>query len=372
MSRDGRRAVLEMRDVPVVDSFQFFGPNQVAASVSFRIEWRATGPFEQRGSGVTVPPEDAAAFLGRLRPRARPSDAAARNGASPSVQTLPTRTAATRRSVAHATASSSRQALQEVATPRPRIRPETGVCNRSPAPVETGAAASACCGAGSPRGRDRARRATRAEGGCPDRRGTSRRRSCVNYLRRRKRRPPAPRSRRACERCGAAHLAAFDGDEERGEVAVSLIAAAGMALAFIPSHGTAISSARPEEGGLASGIVNTSYQVGSALGLATMTALAASQGAGRLGDLPALTDGYSAAFLGAAGIALAGRSSRSSCREHRPPRRKHPRRPPRPGSRSPSDRTRCRRRPEWPSPATWRATGPRQRSPAAAGVASEV
>ena len=86
----------------------------------------------------------------------------------------------------------------------------------------------------------------------------------------------------------------------------SLIAAAGMALAFIPSLGTAISSARPEEGGLASGIVNTSYQVGSALGLAAMTALAASHGAGRLGDLPALTDGYSAAFLGAAGIAVAG------------------------------------------------------------------
>jgi EmrB/QacA subfamily drug resistance transporter len=86
----------------------------------------------------------------------------------------------------------------------------------------------------------------------------------------------------------------------------SLVAAAGMALAFIPSLQTAISSARPEEGGLASGIVNTSYQVGSALGLAAMTALAASQGADRLGNLGALTDGYSAAFLGAAGIAVAG------------------------------------------------------------------
>ncbi len=86
----------------------------------------------------------------------------------------------------------------------------------------------------------------------------------------------------------------------------SLIAATGMALAFIPSLGTAISSARPEEGGLASGIVNTSYQVGSALGLAAMTALAASQGADRLGDAASLTNGYSAAFLAAAGIALAG------------------------------------------------------------------
>ena len=42
----------------------------------------------------------------------------------------------------------------------------------------------------------------------------------------------------------------------------SLIAAAGMALAFIPSLGTAIASAKPEEGGLASGLVNTSYAVG--------------------------------------------------------------------------------------------------------------
>jgi MFS family permease len=86
----------------------------------------------------------------------------------------------------------------------------------------------------------------------------------------------------------------------------SLIAAAGMALAFIPSLGMAISSARPEEGGLASGIANTSYQVGSALGLAAMTAVASTQGANRIGELGALTDGYSAAFLGAAGIAVAG------------------------------------------------------------------
>jgi sugar phosphate permease len=86
----------------------------------------------------------------------------------------------------------------------------------------------------------------------------------------------------------------------------SLIAATGMALAFIPSLGTAISSAKPEEGGLASGIVNTSYQVGSALGLAVITAIATSQGADRLRDVTALTDGYQAAFIAAAAIAGAG------------------------------------------------------------------
>jgi MFS family permease len=97
-----------------------------------------------------------------------------------------------------------------------------------------------------------------------------------------------------------------DGNFASDVLPASLIAATGMALAFIPSLGTAISSAKPEEGGLASGIVNTAYQVGSALGLAAMTAVATSQGADRLGDLGALTDGYSAAFLGAAGIAVIG------------------------------------------------------------------
>ncbi|OZM70786.1 MFS transporter [Amycolatopsis antarctica] len=86
----------------------------------------------------------------------------------------------------------------------------------------------------------------------------------------------------------------------------SIVAATGMALAFIPSLGTAISSARPEEGGLASGIVNTSYQVGSALGLAAMTAVAAGFGADQIGDVDTLTGGLSAAFLGAAGIAVVG------------------------------------------------------------------
>ncbi|MGV9743137.1 MFS transporter [Nocardia farcinica] len=86
----------------------------------------------------------------------------------------------------------------------------------------------------------------------------------------------------------------------------SLVAAGGMSLAFIPSLGTAIGTARPEEGGLASGLVNVSYQIGSALGLAAMTAVATAFGADRLGDLPRLTDGFSAAFLGAAAIALVG------------------------------------------------------------------
>ncbi|MFJ4977355.1 MFS transporter [Streptomyces coeruleorubidus] len=86
----------------------------------------------------------------------------------------------------------------------------------------------------------------------------------------------------------------------------SLVAALGMSLAYIPAMMAAMSGAPQEQAGLASGIVNTTYQVGSALGLAALTAVATSQGAGRLGDLPALTDGFSAAFIWAAAIAAVG------------------------------------------------------------------
>lgn len=86
----------------------------------------------------------------------------------------------------------------------------------------------------------------------------------------------------------------------------SLVAALGMSLAYIPAMMAALSGAPQEQAGLASGIVNTTYNVGSALGLAALTALAMSQGAGELGNLPALTDGFSAAFIAAAAIAAIG------------------------------------------------------------------
>jgi len=84
----------------------------------------------------------------------------------------------------------------------------------------------------------------------------------------------------------------------------SLVGAAGMSLAYIPTMLAALSGAKPEEGGLASGIVNTTYQIGSALGLAVITAIATANGADQLGNPGALTDGFQAAFLGAAAIAL--------------------------------------------------------------------
>ena len=88
----------------------------------------------------------------------------------------------------------------------------------------------------------------------------------------------------------------------------SIVAAAGMSLAYIPLLVAALSSATPEDSGLASGLVNTSYQIGSALGLAAMTALATSVTRGdladRAGHAAALTDGFQGAFLGAAAVAV--------------------------------------------------------------------
>jgi predicted MFS family arabinose efflux permease len=57
----------------------------------------------------------------------------------------------------------------------------------------------------------------------------------------------------------------------------SVVAAIGMSLAYIPALMSAVSHARKEESGLASGIVNTSYQIGSALGLAIIVAIASAQ-----------------------------------------------------------------------------------------------
>jgi MFS family permease len=83
----------------------------------------------------------------------------------------------------------------------------------------------------------------------------------------------------------------------------SLLAALGMSLAYIPATIAGMSGARPEETGLASGLINTTYQVGSALGLAAMVAVSAAQTAAADG---ALLEGFSSAFLWSAGIAAVG------------------------------------------------------------------
>jgi MFS family permease len=96
-----------------------------------------------------------------------------------------------------------------------------------------------------------------------------------------------------------------DGNYAVDVLPASLVAALGMSLAFIPSLGTAISAAPPTEAGVASGLVSTSYQIGSALGLAVLTAIVYSI-SGTNPSRVDLTQGYSAAFMGAAIIAVVG------------------------------------------------------------------
>jgi hypothetical protein len=65
MSPSGRRAIFEVKDLPVIDTFQFANVFSVPATVSFKIEWEATpGPLMELGLGNAVPPTDPAAFLG--------------------------------------------------------------------------------------------------------------------------------------------------------------------------------------------------------------------------------------------------------------------------------------------------------------------
>lgn len=87
----------------------------------------------------------------------------------------------------------------------------------------------------------------------------------------------------------------------------SLVAAGGMSLAYIPALMSAVSHARKEESGLASGIVNTSYQIGSALGLAIMVAIASTQTLldenNGIGSIDAVNNGFHFAFITAAIVA---------------------------------------------------------------------
>jgi MFS family permease len=82
----------------------------------------------------------------------------------------------------------------------------------------------------------------------------------------------------------------------------------GAGMAFNPVLLAAMSDVSPTESGLASGIVNTSFMMGGALGLAVLASLAASRTSTLLdsgeSQLSALVGGYHVAFLLGAIFAL--------------------------------------------------------------------
>jgi EmrB/QacA subfamily drug resistance transporter len=91
----------------------------------------------------------------------------------------------------------------------------------------------------------------------------------------------------------------------------SLLAAVGLGFSFVPVTIAAVTGTEPHEAGLASGLINTSQQVGGALGLAILATVANSRTqslfeAGVHNTSIALTKGFDRAFLIGAGFAVVG------------------------------------------------------------------
>jgi predicted MFS family arabinose efflux permease len=103
-------------------------------------------------------------------------------------------------------------------------------------------------------------------------------------------------------------------------VAPMVISAAGLGFAFVPVTIAAVSGISDDDSGLASGLLNTSQQIGGAFGLAVLATIASSKtldliaAAGATGGQQAaaaatpgaLTEGFQNAFLAGAGFAALG------------------------------------------------------------------
>jgi MFS family permease len=87
-----------------------------------------------------------------------------------------------------------------------------------------------------------------------------------------------------------------------------LLIAVGIGFSFVPISIAALAGVQDAEAGLASGLINTSQQIGGALGIAALSTIATSQTENAVAAgtaLPlALVDGFTAAFV--AGVVIAG------------------------------------------------------------------
>ena len=101
-----------------------------------------------------------------------------------------------------------------------------------------------------------------------------------------------------------------DGDYVTDLLPGLLIVGIGLGASFVSLSIGALEGVKERDSGLASGLINTTQQVGGALGVAVLSSLAISrtenQIADGIGEASALTSGFSIALYAAAGFAVAG------------------------------------------------------------------
>jgi EmrB/QacA subfamily drug resistance transporter len=89
-----------------------------------------------------------------------------------------------------------------------------------------------------------------------------------------------------------------------------LLIAVGIGFSFVPISIAALAGVQPAEAGLASGLINTSQQIGGALGIALLSTIATTRTSDKVAAgtalHPALVDGFTLAFIVGVGIAAAG------------------------------------------------------------------
>jgi MFS family permease len=97
-----------------------------------------------------------------------------------------------------------------------------------------------------------------------------------------------------------------DGSYTANLLGPMIVAGAGLGFSFVPVTIGAVAGTKPHEAGLASGIINTSQQVGGALGVALLSTVAFAGVDELRPDPAALTSGFGNAFLVGAGFAFLG------------------------------------------------------------------
>ena len=104
-----------------------------------------------------------------------------------------------------------------------------------------------------------------------------------------------------------------------------LLSGVGLAFTFVPVMIASLTGVQPADAGVASGLVNTSRQIGGSIGLAALTTIAATSSSHYAQDhavpafsAPALTHGYQVAFYTLIGVALGGAAIAAAFVESKP------------------------------------------------------